>query len=117
MVDETNKPASLFLYMIFLRRAPLFLGKKGAPVGNLGKKGQPGIQTPPAPSTAAKISFFDQINFREIRKAAPPGTLGFPPKISRLVRLDGATDVTRTHDRWLSVRIHDGSVLFLLSKL
>ena len=71
MVDKTNKPASLFLYMIFLRRAPLFLGKKGAPVGNLGKKGQPGIQTPPAPSTAAKISFFDQINFRKIKKPHP----------------------------------------------
>jgi len=34
---------------------------------------------------SSKISFFDLVNFRENRKATPPGTLSFPPKICRLV--------------------------------
>ena len=89
MVDETNKPAHCFLYIIFRILAPYLPSNRALKRATRYFVEGSGVQTLPIPLNASKISFFAQVIFRENRKATPPGTLGVPPKISRLVWLYG----------------------------
>ena len=98
MVDETNKPAHCFLYIIFRILAPYLPSNRALKRATRYFVEGSGVQTLPIPLNASKISFFAQVIFRENRKATPPGTLGVPPKISRLVWLYGDPSGIRTPD-------------------
>ena len=94
--DKTNKPASLFLYIIFLAQNALFAWEKGRSESEGGYTGATRCKTPSPTGSPSKISFFQNAKFQGNKKATPSDTLSVPLKISRLVWLYGTPEGTRT---------------------